>query len=70
MDPSGFHNLGLNFHNTLVEALELPRIAAIIEVSRVTLIELVAFSLRRVGICLPLLNIVRCSMPLRLVTLR
>jgi hypothetical protein len=35
-----------------------------------TLIELVAFSLRRVGIWLPLLNIARCSMPLRLVTLR
>ena len=34
MDPSGFHNLDLDFHNTLVEALELPRIAAIIEVSR------------------------------------
>ena len=33
MDPSGFHNLDLDFHNTLVE-LELPRIAAIIEVSR------------------------------------
>jgi len=34
MDPSGFHSLDLDFHNTLVEALELPRIAAIIEVSR------------------------------------
>jgi DNA-binding GntR family transcriptional regulator len=33
-DPSGFHNLDLAFHNTLVEALELPRIAALIEVSR------------------------------------
>jgi DNA-binding GntR family transcriptional regulator len=33
-DPSGFHNLDLVFHHTLVEALELPRIAAMIEVSR------------------------------------
>ncbi|MBD2749707.1 GntR family transcriptional regulator [Microvirga sp. BT688] len=33
-DPSEFHSLDLAFHNTLVEALELPRIAAMIEVSR------------------------------------
>ncbi len=33
-DPSEFHSLDLVFHNTLVEALELPRIAAMIEVSR------------------------------------
>jgi GntR family transcriptional regulator, rspAB operon transcriptional repressor len=29
-----FHNLDLAFHHTLVEALELPRVAAMIEVSR------------------------------------
>jgi DNA-binding GntR family transcriptional regulator len=34
MDASEFHNLDLAFHNTLVEALELPRIAAMIEISR------------------------------------
>ncbi len=33
-DPLEFHNLDLAFHHTLVEALELPRIAAMIEVSR------------------------------------
>jgi len=33
-DPSEFHSLDLAFHNTLVEALELPRISAMIEVSR------------------------------------
>jgi GntR family transcriptional regulator, rspAB operon transcriptional repressor len=33
-DPSEFHSLDLAFHNTLVEVLELPRIAAMIEVSR------------------------------------
>jgi GntR family transcriptional regulator, rspAB operon transcriptional repressor len=33
-DPSSFHNLDLVFHNTLVEALELLRISAMIEVSR------------------------------------
>jgi DNA-binding GntR family transcriptional regulator len=33
-DPSEFHKLDLVFHSTLVEDLELPRTAAIIEVSR------------------------------------
>jgi DNA-binding GntR family transcriptional regulator len=33
-DPLEFHSLDLVFHNTLVVALELPRIAAMIEVSR------------------------------------
>jgi DNA-binding GntR family transcriptional regulator len=36
-DPSEFHSLDLVFHNTLVEALELPRIATIIELSRVNI---------------------------------
>lgn len=36
-NPSEFHSLDLVFHNTLVEALELPRIATIIELSRVNI---------------------------------
>lgn len=33
-DRSGFHALDLAFHATLVDALELPRVAAVIEASR------------------------------------